>query len=298
MRRLGVTLVELLIVLALFSILGVAFVALVRTTTQNNRATNEITNLEQNGAVVANLLQSDLRLAGYRGGTNATEFVGGTPENQIQALTWLNTASNWNNINIPTGPPSAPAPKPIETIEVVPSTNAQFSSELRIRYITSINLSAFPVAALTMADVGYRIDLKNNEFERRNVTLTGSVNVTVPAAGANTLTPDGSTYQPVSNGLEALSFFFQTNTGAWQATRPAAAAMGALGIYVRMRSPNPTGPGTDCGTAWPRPSTGTNAGITFSSVGVSNTTYSGTDCNFRRLERVLVIAPSTPIQSW
>lgn len=319
MRKTGLTLVEIMLGLAIASLVALSLARMLGTSTQVNRQQRELSDLEQNAAVVIHLLQNDLRLAGYRGSGEAAEFSGSAnnPAARANALRWLTPRSE-NSVAINNWIAFRHNNSVLESI-TVPSTSASanLGDEIRVRGIASIALSSASTAQFSFSDIGYRWDADNLELERQHSTLQSSVlslsNLSSAPAG-NTLseTSGGGGFQPVADGVENFQIFFQQANGTWKRDdqRPAAnlanispppsTSLAAIGIYIRLRSPNPSGP-SDCGP-WPKDASrvlnASNNPVSWSSLNVTAITYSGSNCNYRRVEKVLTVVPATSAQYW
>lgn len=320
MRKTGLTLVEVILGLAIASLVALSLARILGTSVQVSRQQRELSELEQNAAVVIHLLQNDLRLAGYRGSGQPAEFSGSAnnPAARATALRWLTPRSE-SGVAINNWIAFRYSNSTLESI-AVPSTSASanLGDEIRVRGIASIALNSASTAQFSFSDIGYRWDADNFELERQNSTLQSSLQnlstgqSSAPAGNTLSETSNGGGFQPVADGVENFQIFFQQANGTWKRDdqRPAAnlantspppsTSLAAIGIYIRLRSPTPSGPG-DCGP-WPKDASrvlnASNNPVSWSSLNVTAITYSGSNCNYRRVEKVLTVVPATSAQYW
>lgn len=320
MNKTGLTLLEIVLALAIAGMVGLSLARILGISAQINRQQRDLTELEQNAAVVVHLLQNDLRLAGYRSSGEAAEFSGlaNSPAARATALRWL-TPRTENSVAINNWIAFRYNNATLESI-AVPSTSssANLGDQIRVRGISNVALSAANLAQFSFSDIGYRWDSDNFELERQHSTLQSSVQnlstnlSSAPAGNSLSETSNGGGFQPIADGVENFQVFFQQANGTWRRDdqRPAAnltntspppsTSLAAIGIYIRLRSPSPNGPG-DCGP-WPKDASrvlnASNNPVSWSSLNVTAITYSGSACNYRRVEKVLTVVPATMAQYW
>lgn len=291
--RQGVTLLEFLLVLVLTALVGGTLIALANNSNQVHQAQQELSDLEQNTAVVVHLLQNDLELAGYRGGESADFSGTWSAAGQAQALRWLARSENWNAFRYSSLPiPTLDGSFRDGSLSYLPSDELDFSRVIRVSQPSS--------PRICLERLHYDLNLSDLSLRRsRNLLLSPAQDLSTNLAAGSTLTfslnnctgssPGGKdSPQPIAEGIEDFQVFFLGANG-WSATLPEAGNLRAIGIYLRTRSANPKG-APDCGT-WPK------AGLlpaAAEDLGVPNRTYSGINCQYRRLERVLTVSLDNP----
>lgn len=285
----GVSLLEFLIGLAITALVGATLIGLTNNSSQIHQAQQEITDLEQNTAVVVSLLQNDLKLAGYRGG-ESSDFSGSwSPTAQAQALRWLARSENWMGFRYGNASVDTVGGKFRDgSLAYATSDELELHRVLRIGQPTNTRLC--------LERIHY--DLTDFSLRRsRNLLLSSSQDLAVNLSSTLAFSLNNNncagasgglaTPQPVAEGVEDFQVFFLSPDG-WSASLPEAKNLKAVGVYLRTRSTNPKGP-ADC--AWPKvgvlPAAATD-------LGILNQTYTGQDCQYRRLERVLTLSLDNP----
>lgn len=304
MNRRAITTLELLIVLAIIGVVGVALLSFLQSGNQVSRLQDDLTALEQSAAIAAELLQKELNLAGYRGNPDSalgqmTGFANpDADKKQARSLSWLANSGHWQRF----GPASAMLTKPsgcsgadpqalIETV-VLFTACSQGGDELWLRLVEKVEGNSYPSILIRHREVRFRLDGANIEFERRSQDFeTPTFSLDAPPNQINLSQTSSPTWQPITNNIEDFQVFFLSSSG-WTSARPALRQFQAIGVYLRMRSDNPNG-AAKCN--WPQialPDGQTPAGL-----GIPSKTYTGTACKYRRLERILTVKPGSP-QHW
>ncbi|MDX2005870.1 MAG: prepilin-type N-terminal cleavage/methylation domain-containing protein [Meiothermus sp.] len=294
----GVSLVEMLIVLAISGVIGLALVAFTRSTQQAQQAQLDLSALEHNLAAALHILQSDLRMAGFRGDLEA--FRGSwLPADQAAALRWTQKAwqATVSTVNF------RQAANPLESLGGQFRDGSLASStrdELELAWVEG--LSGTPGAAqICLERVFYDLDVIQLSL-RRSENLWLSLPQTVGSSGAlsfnlnnnncqPTAGPGLASPQPLVGNVEDFQVAFLDQAGGWH-NRPEALSPGsvrAVGIYLRMRSDAPQGP-ANCGV-WPSPQA---LPADAATLGIRQYTYGGDNCNYRRLERFVTVALPNP----
>lgn len=222
MNKFGASLVELLVVMALMGVFGGIMAALTGGAARDHRLQAALTESQQNVAVLAQILQSDLRLAGY---------------NEFAAM-----GESWSKLNL--------------------ASLEGDNQKIVVRY-------------------------RQLDQEGKPQTYTRTYG---PDGLGNVLTwNDGTGSELMVDGVEEFRVFYLDKAGGWSTSRPALNQFSALGVYIRLRSPNQIS-SSHCGP-WPK----ANAGLPASaaSLGVSTVTYTGAVCHHLRQERTLVIYPAS-----
>ncbi len=291
MRPQGVSLLEFLLVIALTAIIGGTWVALANNSNQIHQGQQELSDLEQNTAVLVHMLQTDLRLAGYRGG-EAADFSGNwSAVNQAQALRWLSRSENWlnfryNNLPIPTLDGSFRD----GSLSYLPTDELELNRVLQVSQPSSSRVCLERLRYdLNQSDLSLRRSRTLLLSSAQDLSTNLTANLAFSLNNCAGTSPGGSsTPQPIAEGVEDFQVFFMGKDG-WSAAVPASSDLRAIGVYLRTRSANTKGT-SDCG-AWPK------AGVlpaAAEDLGVLSRTYSGNNCKYRRLERVLTISLSNP----
>ncbi len=314
MNRVGMSLVEILVAMSVVGILGLVFVEIVASSSSLTREQNNRGELEQNLAVVTQILQSDVKSAGYRGVSENSEFSGALQSDvglRIKAINWL--TYNWSKLRV--------SGSRLDTIQAsIISTNPNKTDELIVRKVSKISLKAIAVADIEITEIFYHWD-ESTELERKerklvfeNVDLTTTATLYAPTP-LSLASANATRYQPVAEGVEAFQVFFKQANGVWTAdgSRPAANiavsavpnaniapnTLAAIGVYIRLRTPSRVKT-SDC--EWPKDTAQvlnpTGAAVAWSALGVGIQTYTADDCKYKRLERALTIVPATSFQDW
>jgi len=311
MRPRGFSLLELILVMAIAAVVGIALVSFTRTTVQAQRTQSELAELEQSTAVTVQLLQRDLRLAGYRGGEGA-EFTGAwsDPE-RAAALRWLAPVTdskgnialdNWQQFRGPSYASSGVI-GPIQSLEGTLTESSSQADSIRITRVGQI-VGSSGSGRICLERIGYSINPSDpaGPTLRRDVdsmispwqsfsTPANNLQFAYDSNNVCSLIRAYGTQHPAMSGVEDLQVFFQDQAGNWSKNLPSTPAqLKAMGIYIRTRSPSPSGP-SNCGV-WPK----TAVPDTPANLGIPGKTYTGASCRYRRIERFVPVYLSSAQQ--
>lgn len=258
MRRSGFGLVELLVTMALTAIVGVALGTYIRGFAQTTRLQRELTEMDQNGAVVATLLRRDLSLAGYRGGNDVTTADGAA------AVAWL--ADHWNRLRIGTA-----------GVPTLSAESALDGDVLVVRWVEGVTVSS-GTAVFRLKEVSWTLDPAGRTLSRRESDLT-SQGVTLSSPPMQvTLTANTGAWAVVAEGIDDFEVFFRDG-GKWK-DRPSASTSLA-GVYLTQAPPGAKSRPSACKTL---PASGKLPDHAVA-VGVRSRAH----CRERTLDRVLYV---------
>jgi hypothetical protein len=305
MNRRGITTLELLIVLAIIGIVGVALLSFLQSGNQVSRLQDDLTALEQSAAIAAEIVQKELGLAGYRSNPDVglgqmTGFI--RPEadkDKARSLSWLASAEHWKRfvpapamLTRPSGCSGSDPQNRIETVVLFTNCGSYGGDEVWLRLVEKVEGNAYPNLVVRHREARFRLDGSNREFERRSQDfVTPPFSLDTPPNLINLSQTTNPSWQPLTNFIEDFQVFFLSNSG-WTTSRPGLGQSRAIGVYLRMRADNPVGP-AKC--SWPQITF--PDGQTAAALGIPSKTYTGSACKYRRLERVLTVKPGSP-QYW
>lgn len=310
MKSKGFSLIEMLVSALLLAILTLVLLNYLITSRKSNESNNLRSDLNQSTNVVAQFLQNSLRQVGYvgTGSTDTNEFR--LPSGATDAP-WTNTAeTTWRNLyyQAPFSTTIANALKetytPISgcansstatastgntTPAIADITGATGESRhLVISWVDHINRgSAQSTDPFTVYIHSYEIWRDNTTS--RNLMVCDRM---FTRTANNTVTRVSSAPLTLVSNVADIRYYYQTTTGAWQATIPTPlSSLRTVGIYFRVGSPNPKG---SC-KSFPSDAVtlGLPSGKTLSDLGLPTPSIdTGSNCSYLYQERVLSI--STP----
>lgn len=273
----GFSLVELLVVMALLGVVGLAITMLMVSSGQTQRRMQTTSELQQETAVIGQLLQNDLRLAGYRGGD---QFTGTAWTDQLRSrsLNWAVQSWPWLRDGAAASLPTV-------------FTGAGGTSGVGLRRVDTMHSDAAPAVRYRVRQTLF--SLSGTTLRRTDSFLSCAVADTdVQATAAHScVTPDDqpATTSPLSDHVEAFVPFYQTRSGGWSTSLPAASEFSAVWFYLRLRSAQRVA-GQTCKT-WPA------AGLTLpapaADLGLSSVTDSGAACDHLKTERLVTVFPAS-----
>jgi len=326
-REHGFTLLEALVALSIMMVVMGALVALFGNTLQSYTAQRQLTNAAQNVEIASAMLQYDLKTAGFPGGTDEANmnaynaYSAGTSSStayssdSIQAYT--QAASNWPF----TGPvnwPSTGASATDDTVTISPSGSSCsiFCDTLSVvRVVQPLTGQAADTYRLERVDYTATPDAnglysltRNNTFY--NCPIPAIVGVptgtrlslaSTSACASTTVTPPAP--QPAVEGVEEFQVFVQYKNGTFSKditltprldpTSPVAKlssnSVSSVFVYLRLRAPKMDTRVTDT-KSYPSAAVTLPTGYTASTLGIPTVTYSGTDRNYRRVEKLVAVS--------
>jgi type II secretory pathway component PulJ len=302
MNRHAISTLELLIVMVIVAVVGIALMQFIQSGNQAGRLQEDLSALEQSAAIAAEVLSKELSLAGYRGNPDPalgqmTGFTGPEAEqNQARSLSWLASLDHWRRFaasGVMLSRPNCSGPDPQTNLETLLSFGAcsKGGDEIWLRLVEKVEGNGYPNLLVRHREVRFRLDGSNRELERRSQDFQASLSLDAPPNSIGLSPTSNPTWQPLTNHLEDFQVFFLSTTG-WTPSRPPTRDFQAIGIYLRMRSEQATGP-SRC--TWPQ--LALPGGLTPTGLEIPSKVYTGRACQYRRLERVLSIRPGSP-QHW
>jgi prepilin-type N-terminal cleavage/methylation domain-containing protein len=294
----GVSLVEMLIVLAISGVIGLALVAFTRSTQQAQQLQQDLSSLEQNLAVALHILQSDLRMAGFRGDREAFRGTWAAAD-QAAVLRW--TQRSWQTVA--TSVNYKQGSNPIESLGGQFRDGSLASAtrdELELAWVEGLT-GSLGAARVCIKRVFYDLDALQMSLRRsenlwlsagQTVGVVGTLSFSLnnnncqPTTGVGSASP-----QPLVGNVEDFQVAFLDQSGTWYNRTEVVvpSAVRAVGVYLRMRSDAPRG-SANCGT-WPNPASLPTDAAT---LGIREYTYGSDNCQYRRIERFSTIALPNP----
>ncbi|GGJ19135.1 prepilin-type N-terminal cleavage/methylation domain-containing protein [Deinococcus roseus] len=226
--------------------------------------------LQQDATLAEALLSLQVSSAGDRGSDPAI-YLGKdwTDESRASALNWM--AGHWILFAVPT----------------LASGTGSSGDVLQVTRVEEVEQKANPALL--------RYHLKKTTFSRSSSSdalLWNAQNLWCEvdqASSAVSCLESASNPQPVVDHLEAFEVFFLGKTSGWSATRPAAAELSGVGMYLRFKVP-----AEQLKTCLSYPSKQVRLPAAASVLGIPSRTYQGNQCKAKRLELVKVLHLSSP----
>ena len=299
-RSRGFTLIELLVSIGAFAILAMALMMAVNTAIRSRQLQEALSMLEQDTAVATQLLQAEIARAGYRGdledafrcfdlGSGSSQCQWQDDE-KAQALSWI--AKHWDKLQA--------NGNVLETLSL--TDDAANGDTLVIRSLAPASKNSKKYPAIYKDSSGWpylhygvqeiSFKLSNHTLKRERDTYlcpdSGGVDITQDTANIVqcTKTSDGNAQPVVSIKVEDFQVYFLKKNGTWQEDRPPAKDTVAVGIYLRTAYPSPVSV-KKC--TWPSSEVENRLPESPTDLGIQSVTYTGNECKYPRLERVLTV---------
>ncbi|PNY82669.1 PilW family protein [Deinococcus koreensis] len=276
-RESGVSLVELLVVMALLGVVGLAITMLLVGSGQASRRLLASAGLQQETAVVAQLVQSELRLAGYRGGDQYTGTAW-TDQMRSRSLNWAVQSWPWLR-----GADGTTLPTVFSTLGGTPGLGLSWVEALRSDLAPAVSYSL----RQTLFSMSGRTLRRTDSYFS---CVVANTDIQAVAAYPCSVPSDRPTVtSPLSDHVEAFVPFYQTRSGGWSTSLPAVGEFAAIWVYLRLRSAQPVS-GQTC-RSWPAASLTLPAPA--ATLGLSRVTDSGDACTYMKTERLVTVFPAS-----
>ncbi|PYE53569.1 prepilin-type N-terminal cleavage/methylation domain-containing protein [Deinococcus yavapaiensis] len=306
-RQSGVSLLEVLIVLA---IIGVALGVLAEAFGRSNRdyaVQRQLSDATQNAEVASALLIYDLKTAGFAGDDTTASAASITSAN---VATYLSNVISWPFTPYSSTVTPDPGTLKLSSVNVNtliansgPSTS-ECGATTPCDVLTLTRVSAEAPASAS----GYKLEQITYTVKNTSSTMPGLYRLSqkFDCTSAFACTADTTYNNATANttaelaveGVEDFQVYFVSTGGAYTTTPPTGPAQAstasptvnttsAIGVYLRVRAPTSDGSVTDARTY---PTIALPTSQTSTTLGIPSRTYSGTDRNYRRIEKLLTVS--------